>query len=203
MSETDHLDQEHIKAIANEYQQIREAIAGITMGWAALESHMALLLDVITNKTGVGLAIYYAPANTETRFDIVDHALQTAIRGQKCTAIVMTVWAPLKRRLDSARKKRNKIFHGSIGTVSAPRRGGRGNYVRLMPPIFDFHRMQREHKDKQIPGMSAHDVSAITTRIWELGKDVNIMQDVMESLQRGDETTLKEKCSELIARHPN
>jgi hypothetical protein len=71
-----------------EVRAMRGAIADLLCSWTTLENSLAFLLSMMTAQEGtpgwqVGLAIYFAPNNFETRIKIVDTALKEWFRGAK------------------------------------------------------------------------------------------------------------------------
>ena len=177
---------------------LERGILDTPLNWATLENQMAMLLEAIMNRPGymLGTEIYFAPGNSETRFDVVDRALRAIIQNAVEQAKIVTTWHHLIGKLHKAREQRNRITHGNISTAFI--RGK--NYVRLTPPIFDVTRMRKTIRPNQLPGMSPHDVASVAQRLGSLIEDVEIMKEIIEALNRNDVTTLQRKLRELKAR---
>ena len=187
-----------VHQLSEDHKTIREGILSVTMGWAALENAVATILESIlgpSDKT-LGFSVYFTPGNAETRFDIVDRTLRAVIVGSPHEPAILKEWKHLFNKLNSARQTRNKIIHGNIATVYI--RGK--NHARLTPPIFDFQRMAGRSKNMQLPGMSAHDVTAAGTRIWDLDKWVDLMYGAISAFKADDTKALQKTLLELAIR---
>ncbi len=188
-----------IHKLSEDHKTICEGILSVTIGWASLENGVAIILESILGPSdnALGFAVYFTPGNAETRFDIVDHTLRAFIEGSPHEPAILKEWKHLFNKLNSTRQTRNKIIHGNITTTHV--RGK--NHVRLTPPIFDRQRMTAQWKGKQLPGMSAHDVTAAGTRISDLDKSVSLMNDAISAFKVGDTKALQKTLLELEGRH--
>ncbi|MCZ6512016.1 MAG: hypothetical protein O7A62_15690 [Alphaproteobacteria bacterium] len=180
--------------LAKDRAEINEAILSTTLGWSALESNAATLLDTIINTRGLmGYAIYFAPNNAETRFEILNQAFYSFIDGTTVEDTVEPEWKLLKKQLDRSRANRNKVIHGAIGHVGTKNK----TYVRLTPVMFDINRLTRQINRNQIVGMSAHDVTSVANGIWKVNKSVMLFNEIAVAIHNDDKKALQEKLLEL------
>jgi|GEM_PF-5423742 len=158
---------------------MRGAIADLLCSWATLENFLAFLLSMMTAQEGtpgwqVGLAIYFAPNNFETRIKIVDTALKEWFRGAKGEQKALSTWTTISNAINRLKNTRNSVAHGTthIHGKGSSKGGGR-TYVRLSAPMLDINR-HRKHRKHNIPGLSVTDLlqsiartDAQSTRIRE------------------------------------
>lgn len=165
------------KELATHTQRMHTAIASVVQNWAGLENSVARLLDVMIQPSGIGMALYYSPNATETRFDLTDTAVQHLSLRHHPGSVLLDIWTKILAKMGKAKASRNKIIHGNVAMIF---KNGR-NHLRLIPPIFDIGHQNREfikagsskrpqHNPMltQLPGMSVHDVEAVVSNISEL-----------------------------------
>jgi hypothetical protein len=201
MTEPDTKLAKMLAKMAADTKAIREGIVQITLAWAAVEGSMSLLLrEVLGDASGeIAFAIYYSPASAEVRFKIVDAAFcelmgQSELKPAEFR-VLMEPWMTLYGRLNNLKEFRNATAHGSISTFARFEK----NYVRLMPPIFDFRRIVPSVRNRQIPGLSAHDVTVGATAIWEIIPKIGLFFPIARARRERDDATLQKTLAQAAA----
>ncbi len=154
--------------LMQEWQAFRDAIADAVVIWAGIETSLADLLRVAMGPCSDGLAetIYFTPVNTETRIEIVSNVIARVVSGIMREASdakrMLGCWSKIHLHLSRARKKRNKVAHGTITVVHK----GNGARARFTGPLLDTVRSFSEEfplgQGAQLPGMSVHDIRRVT-----------------------------------------
>lgn len=150
---------ESVTALIEEYKRMRAGLSATVETWSQLENSLSRVLAAAMNTPfdQMPFAIYYAPSNTESRLAIVDNAVYhiPLLHGEIPQA--KACWDKLFSKINNAKSTRNKIIHGQIVTANI----GGGNHCRLTGAMFDFSKRNKTAEafaNKQLPGMSAHDV---------------------------------------------
>lgn len=196
-------NEKSIEKLIAEGNQLREGILAVTLSWASLENALAAALEAILNdkKNPIGFAIYFAPNNSETRIEIVDHAIWAVFSRSELGAPIDYSWKWIKQKLDKLRRSRNKVIHGNITTVSI--RNHKSQHVRLTPAIFDVRRSHGQRKKNQLPGISGHDVMKIASDIARMRENIAILDAMINAFHANDKTALHKKWNELEAHRQN
>ena len=160
---------EAARRVALERERMDAALLNVIRYWGYLEQQYCLILEACLLPTtfAMAMAIYFAPSSTETRFAIVDSAVQAVLWGHKKERGILAVWGRFKNRVNRQKNVRNMVAHGEIITYPL---GGRAQ-VRLAHSQLDTVRRFRARKERQAEGMSVSDVEhhakAIEQRIQE------------------------------------
>lgn len=180
------------KRLEAEYQKMRDQIASVTMAWAAIESEMAFLLTGLMGQAteDMGFHLYFAPGNTETRFDLVSSAIESTAITNLSKGALPAHWAPIENKLNRLRKTRNKVIHGAVGSFHMTGRSG----IRLTPTFF--HPATRDFKPGQLPGMSPDDVERFALSVWSTVKRVRDFANQVALARRGVEIPFPGKSDE-------
>lgn len=152
------------------WDDMAKAIASANTAWARVENSMATLLERLIGYTtdNVGLHIYFAPNNTETRFKIVDTLARVKMTNKVVPHDLLSEWEKIHVSLNRAKETRNRIAHGEINTPGRKRKGKWAHQTRLTASSFDIGRNRQEANPKQWPGMSVRDVKATADKFFWL-----------------------------------
>jgi hypothetical protein len=142
-----------------EVNAMRDAIVDLLSSWATLENSLAFLLSMMTAQKGtpgwqMGLAIYFAPNNLETRIKIVDVALREWFRGANGEKKALSTWATISNAINRLKHTRNAVAHGATHIHGKGGKKGSKMYVRLSAPMTDINRLLK----RDIPGLSVTDL---------------------------------------------
>jgi hypothetical protein len=172
----------HLTPLQADELKMRVALSTAFDTWAVIEHELSLLLQsMINDEYGfVGRAIYYAPASTETRIAIVDKALVAAMLNRPYGQAVIASWVKVLKLLDRKRSTRNKLAHWFTSEVIV---NGSGPHFRLVPP-YEHHLPGGLDiaKSRQIPGMSAHDISSFDKGLRQVLGSIRLLRDVIKNL---------------------
>jgi hypothetical protein len=188
----------------SDYQKMYDAIAQANTTWSRVENAMASLLEWLLGYSHdyVALHIYFAPSNTETRFKIVDTVAH--VKWQNYTTHdLWAEWVSVKEGVDRAKNVRNRIAHGEIHGPGRKVKGTWKHQVRLTASSYDLGRTWKEHKPRQWPGMSTHDVKAASDRFFWLGVRIEEMRDYWEAHARGQNASLPGRFAHIVERRQN
>ena len=155
------------------WDDMAKAIASANTAWARVEDAMATLLERLIGYTtdNVGLHIYFAPNNTETRFKIVDTLARVKMATKDVPHDLLSEWEKIHVALNRAKETRNRIAHSEINTPGRKRKGKWAHQTRLTASSFDIGR-NRQENPKQWPGMSISDVKATADRFFWLAVQI-------------------------------
>jgi hypothetical protein len=189
------IDKATLERISKQHEEIRNGILNVTMAWAGLENHMAILLETIVGVSDkmLGFAIYFAPGGAETRFSIVDAAMTVAFRGLPHSLDVFEEWKEFFGMLATSRGKRNTIIHGNVLTVFM---NGK-NHARLTAPMLDPIRGSAQYNPPNLPGYSGKDILAIAQRMWDLDQQVSRFIKTATAFKNGEHAALPQIVAEL------
>lgn len=138
------------------WDDMAKAVVQADTSWSRVENAMATLLERLIgySSDNVGLHIYFAPNNTETRFKIVDTLAKVKMADKNVPHNLLAEWNSVFIVLSRAKETRNRIAHSEI---QMPGRKYRGKWIyqaRLTASSFDIGRRSKEEKPRQWPGMS-------------------------------------------------
>ncbi len=150
------------KRLAKEHEKIRNSISLFNTSFSELEIALSALLYQILNilNSRVAYAIYFSPTSFEARCEIVDNALREVIaenaelRNTEQNNL-QPLWDRIFKHVNNARKIRNTIAHGNPQTLVI---NGK-SHARLAAPAFDVIRLNRKIAKRQVPGLTASDIS--------------------------------------------
>ncbi|NKE71906.1 hypothetical protein [Candidatus Manganitrophus noduliformans] len=190
---------EQLEKASLENKRLWNATAAITFAWANIENSMIMLLEKILNENrtssvSYASAIYFAPSNIETRFKIVDRALEEFIYHHGLVGLA-DEWKACLKTLDNLKRTRNKVAHGHISSIH---KNGK-TYYRLTSPLFNMQEARATYKNKQIPGLSANDLENSLKATFEINQRIREFTKLVEFIQMGDLPSYGRKLAELRA----
>jgi len=185
-------------------QQMYDAVTKSYICWGRLENSMAGLLEWLIgySSDNVGLHVYFAPSNTETRFAIVDAAARAKWKNYKAHDL-FSEWQDIKISIDRAKLSRNRIAHGQIDVRSRMSKGKSKWQARLTASSWDIGRTHAEHKPRQWPGMSVHDVTSAADRFFWLAVRVDEMKEYWKCHNLRQNATLPARFASIVERRQN
>lgn len=186
------------------HESMYSALAQANTTWARIENAMSALLEQLIGYTSdhVAFHIYFAPNNTETRFNIVDTIAQLKWRDYPTHAL-MSEWASLKASVYRAKLIRNRIAHGEIHCPAYKIKGRMIYQVRLTASSFDIGRSKEERKLRQRPGLSTKQVKATADQFFELAIRIEEMTRYWEAHCIGPHSSLPERFARIVERRQN
>lgn len=172
------------KRIATEHDAIRQAIAAFHQGFSMLENALSALLYIMINqpKSQIAYAIYYSPTGFEARSDVVENALIQVATENAPLADLRPLWKEISDGLRRSRILRNAIAHGSPVTMNI--RGT--SHARYSPPAFDVIRVGRVIAKRQVPGLTANDITQGNRRLRRLRDCVDQVNRLIHAFYDGD-----------------
>jgi hypothetical protein len=86
------------------------------LNWAHLEDELAWLLHLVLDSAlnQVGMIIYHAPNNTETRIRIVDNVVSRDLELLIGGELIEPSWRSIVKLVSELKDKRNTVAHGQL-----------------------------------------------------------------------------------------
>jgi hypothetical protein len=188
-------DPKEIARLDAESARLRDSVAAITFAWAAVENSMTLVLArVIKDPIGdLASAIFFAPSALETRLAIVNSAVREIIHFLSIKTDVEKPWSTIMNRLGRLKETRNKVAHGQQQTFISPRNR---RHIRLMPPLYNVQ-AARSHPSRQIPGLSANDISGSARSVHKTVKSIDLFQEIVPLIHTREISSLQQRLVAL------
>jgi hypothetical protein len=180
--------------------RIRGAVADVTFAWASLEDQLVGIVAASLGRMdeyAMASAIYFAPANLETRIAIVDRVVRESLHEHAIESEFLSVWATFENSLHRLRKTRNKIIHGSLLSMPISPTNERRT-VRVSSQLFDVQR-RRTHKNGQLPGLGYAEITAHRNAVSGLFNVTATLRDIMWNINDEKPAALLQILHELAA----
>lgn len=177
-----------------DHKLIAAGIVQFNRWFAQLETALSALLYVLLNKPAsqVAYAIYFSPTSFEARVTIVENTLiQIASENDKLAPLTK-MWKTASFYIQKVRRLRNAIAHGTPTTVMAFDKP----HARFTAPAFDIIRIGRIMANRQIPGLTHHDIEQGYKRVLLLHEIVDGFNRAVSAFHEGN-PALPEKFAEL------
>lgn len=144
--------------IEREHMAIRDAVVAFNSKFAALETALSALLYSILNlaNSKLAYAIYYSPTSFDARATLVENCIIQIASEQAPLAEIPALWKKIVKKINRARNLRNALAHGAQTTLMVNNKP----HARFTAPAFDVIRIGRVLSERQIPGLTANDISA-------------------------------------------
>jgi len=163
---------------------IKAAVADFNVAFSQLEQALSHLLHDILNvgDSKLAYAIYFSPTSFDARAELVGNAVIQIATEQKRLAELLPHWERITKWMRSVRILRNAIAHSSLLNLQI-----KGKlYARLSPPASDVIRIGRKLAERQIPGLSAHDIRQGSLKVRRLSDAVVLVSRVVAEFHDGN-----------------
>jgi hypothetical protein len=174
--------------LKREHEEIKKAVDHFNAIFAGLEIALSALLYATLNirKSQVAYAIYYSPTSFDARATLVDNALTQIISesDELKESELLSLWQCVHANIAPARRLRNALAHGSQITLSI--RGKQ--HARFAPLAFDVIRLGRPMAKRQIPGLTANDISAGAKKAQVVRDQIDIANRIITDFWDGAPT---------------
>lgn len=174
--------------IEREHQEIKQAVERFNSVFAQLEIALSALLYATLNlrNSQAAYAIYYSPTSFDARAALVDNVLIQVIseNNELKESELLPLWQRINGNIAAARRLRNALAHGSQITLNI----GDKQHARFAPLAFDVIRLGRPIADRQVPGLTANDISAGTKKALNIRDRVDIANRILTDFWDGAPT---------------
>jgi hypothetical protein len=185
------------EAVEAEYQLLQRTILAHSRAFAELENALGALLYTALNihpkSSRLAYAAYFSPTGFDARVSLVGNVILTFSEENSGLDKLGDKWKELHKNLDAARRLRNAIAHGTAQRFIINNK----TYVRLASPAFDVIRVWRDVAKRQIPGLTADELSKAVRRVRGLENCVDCVQRVITACREDDVETVRERLAEL------
>lgn len=174
-----------------EHERLWHAVAAMTFAWANVENGAVMLLNsaLRSDESGMAPAIFFAPAHLDSRLAILNRVMEVfASNHRSSAALIWQGWETCLSGLRKQKEVRNKVAHGQITHLAI---NGK-TYVRLTGPIFDTHKSRIGLANKQVPGMSAHDIEKSVEAVLASINIMHLLGNAVQAVHKADAATLRQ-----------
>jgi hypothetical protein len=189
---------EEMQRCQAEVQQLRAAVADVTLAWAEVENVLVRVLTAVFDRDDLSLpsAIYFSATSLDGRLAIVDSAFRWLFRNHAAEKRVMDVWDRARSKFKNLKKVRNNVAHGQIVIEGRIQVEATKYYPRLTAPAFDFETRRRAKAGGQLPGMSANDLRQSAGAVVEFSKALDRFEFLVRAFNAGNETDFQNILAE-------
>jgi hypothetical protein len=165
--------------------ELRQAVAKVTLSWAGIETVLAILLSRIFGKQPVDLAfpILFSLVGLESKITVVNAAFKSLLTVLPMADDVESLWKGLIKKIKDEKAIRNTVAHGALAHVGFEGK----DHVRIIPPMFSPKYSAGKRKNDGPQGLGVLELEASLLVITGIHRRISLFIQLLENWHMAQE----------------